>query len=324
MDQLKAITTFVRAAEVGSFHRAALAQGSTPQAVSKAIRALEQHLGVRLFHRTTRKITLTEEGERLLNDVRSSLEGVAAAVSRARSAVRDDEGLIRISAGGSAGRKVLLPLVVDFAQQHPGIEIDLLLEDRATDTIAERIDVGFRAGNPPNAQVIARRLFAIQQIVCAAPAYLARHGTPRRLPQLLMHRCTGYRQPGTGRPVPWEFDVKGEIVFQPMHPVLCCSDPDAEMLAVAGGLGIGQVDSINAAVPLRAGALVPLLTAHVSERMGFYLYYAQRRNLPGRVRRFIDLAVQRLKDSTDFSFAAAELRALARKAAGLTDASELV
>jgi DNA-binding transcriptional LysR family regulator len=310
LDQLRAITTFIRAAEAGSFHKAAVAQGTTPQAVSKTIRQLEQHLGVRLFHRTTRKSSLTHEGERLFNEVRPGLEGVMAAVDRARSAVRDDEGLIRISAGGSAGRKVLMPLVAEFARGNPGVGFDLLLEDRMTDTVAERIDVGFRAGNAPVSQVIARRLFSIQQIVCASPAYLAEHGAPRRLAQLQQHRCTGYRQPGMGRAVPWEFDVKGEIVFQPMTPLLCCSDPEAEMQAVVAGMGIGQIDSINGAAPLRAGLLVPLLTAHISDRMGFYIYYAQRKNLPGRVRKFIDFAVARLKDSREFHLPLPELRGM--------------
>jgi DNA-binding transcriptional LysR family regulator len=316
MDELRAITTFVRAAESGSFNKAALAQGTTPQAVSKAIRQLEQHLGVRLFHRTTRKSSLTHEGDRLFSEVRANLEGITAAVNRARSAVRDDEGVIRISAGGSVGRKVLMPLLTAFSGRYPAIEFDLLLEDRMTDTVGERIDVGFRAGNAPSSQVIARRLFPIQQIVCASPGYLASHGVPRRLANLQGHRCTGYRQPGTGRPVPWEFDIKGEIVFRPMSPMLCCSDPDAEMQAVIAGMGIGQIDSINAAAPIRAGLLVPLLTGHVTDRMGLYIYYAQRSNLPGRVRRFIDFAVERLKDSDEFHLPLAELKARSRQVIG--------
>ncbi|WP_298929523.1 LysR family transcriptional regulator [uncultured Ramlibacter sp.] len=314
MDELRAITTFVRAAEAGSFNKAAMDQGTTPQAVSKAIRQLEQHLGVRLFHRTTRKSSLTQEGERLFNEVRGNLDAMMAAVNRARSAVHDEEGLIRISAGGSAGRKVLMPLLVDFSAHHPGVVFDLLLEDGVTDAVGARIDVGFRAGNAPNVQVIARRLFAIQQIVCASPSYLAVHGAPTRLAQLNRYRCTGYRQPGTGRAMPWEFDVKGEIVFHTMAPFFCCSDPDAEMQAVAAGMGIGQIDSINAAAPIRAGQLVPLLTGHISERMGFYIYYAKRTNMPGRVRKFIDFAVERLKDSKEFHLPLAELRALSRQA----------
>lgn len=313
MDELRAITTFVRAAETGSFNKAAQAQGSTPQAVSKSVRQLEQHIGVRLFHRTTRKSSLTEEGQRLFDSVKGNLDGLAAAISKARSAVRDDEGVIRVSAGGSVGRKVLMPLLAAFSRQYPGVEFDLLLEDRATDTVGERIDVGFRAGNAPITQVVARRLFSIQQIVCASPEYLQSRGVPRKPDDLAVHRCTGYRQPGTGRPVPWEFDVKGEILFKSMPVGFCCSDPDAEMQAVVAGMGIGQIDSINGAGPIRAGALIPLLTGCISDRMGLYIYYAQRADMPGRVRRFIDFAVERLKDSEEFSLPIADLRSRAKR-----------
>jgi DNA-binding transcriptional LysR family regulator len=313
MDELRAVSTFVRAAEAGSFHRAAQAQGTTPQAVSKSVRQLERHLGVRLFHRTTRKSTLTEEGQRLLDAVRGSLDGLVAALEQARGAVRDDEGMIRVSAGGAVGRRVLMPLVAEFARRHPAIEFDLVLEDRATDLVAERIDVALRAGNPPTAQLVARRLFAIQQIVCAAPEYLAAHGVPRRIADLARHRCTGYRQPGTGRAFPWEFEVRGETVFQAMRPALCCSDPEAEMHAVLAGLGIGQVDGINAAAPIRAGRLVPLLVGHVTERMGLYLCYARRTDMPGRVRRFVDFAAERLTGGEAFTVPIAELRTHARR-----------
>jgi len=176
MDELRAVSTFVRAAELGSFHKAAQDQGMTPQAVSKSVRQLEQHLGVRLFHRTRRKSSLTEEGQRLFDSVRENLDGLVAALSRARSAVRDEEGVIRISAGGAVGRKVLVPLLAAFNRQCPAIEFDLLLEDGFTDAVSDRIDVGFRSGAPPTHQVVARRLFAIQQIVCAAPADLVEPG----------------------------------------------------------------------------------------------------------------------------------------------------
>lgn len=311
MDELRAITTFVRAAESGSFNKAAQTQGSTPQAVSKSIRQLEQHIGIRLFHRTTRKSSLTEEGQRLFDSVKGNLDGLMGAINKARSAVRDDEGLIRVSAGGSVGRKVLMPLLSAFSSEYPAIEFDLLFEDRATDTVGERIDVGFRAGNAPTTQVVARRLFSIQQIVCAAPSYLAKHKAPLSLEELSQHRCTGYRQPGTGRPFPWEFYVDGETQYQTMPASLCCSDPDAEMQAVVAGMGIGQIDSINGAAPIREGKLVPLLTSYVSDRMGLYIYYAQRADMPGRVRRFIDFAVERLKNSDEFSLPMPELNARA-------------
>jgi len=314
LDELRALSTFIRAAELGSFNRAAHAQGTTPQAVSKAIRQLETHLGVRLFHRTTRKSSLTEEGQRLLDSVGQSLSGLTSALARVKDAAREDAGTIRISAGGAVARKVLMPVLAEFHRAHPGITFDLVLEDRITDTVAERIDVGFKAGNAPTAQVVSRRLFPVQLVTCASPAYLAAHGVPGQISDLAHHRCVAYRQPGTGRPMPWEFLVKGETVFEAVPHVVCCSDPDAEMQAVLQGMGVGQIDSINATASLRAGELVPLLVSHTSDRMGLYLFYAQRTDMPGRVRHFIDFAVERLRGGPQFHVPVMQLRALGRKA----------
>ena len=311
MDELRAITTFVKAAELGSFNRAAQAQGTTAQAVSKSVRQLEQHLGVRLFHRTTRRSALTQDGQRLLESVRDSLLALTGALRQVQDAAREDEGVIRIAAGGAVGRKLLLPLVAEFHRLHPGITFDLVLEDGATDSVGERVDLGFKAGNAPTAQVVSRRLLPIQLILCASPEYLAAHGAPASIGELRRHACVGYRQPGTSRPVPWEFVVRGETVHEPVAFAVCCSDPEAEMQAVLLGMGIGQVDAINAAAPLRDGRLVPLLVRHASERMGLHLWYCQRRGMAARVRRFIDFAVERLHDGQQFHLSTAELRALA-------------
>jgi len=300
MDELRAISTFIRAAELGSFNKVAEAQGTTPQAVSKTIRQFEQHLGVRLFHRTTRNSSLTEEGQRLLESIKPSLDGVVGALARARHAAREDEGLIRVAASGSIGRRVLMPLLTEFQQRYPDIQIDLIQEDGFADLVQDRIDVGFRGGNPPDAQIVSRRLFPVQQIVCATPAYLKRHGTPRTLAELASHRCTAYRQPGSGKPMAWEFDIDGGTVFHQVQPVLLSNDPDTELHAVLSGIGMGQIDSINASAAIRAGKLRPVLTEFVSARMGFYLYFPQRTDMPGRVRRFIDFAVERLLHSEQF------------------------
>jgi DNA-binding transcriptional LysR family regulator len=312
VDELRAISTFIKAAELGSFNRAAQAQGTTAQAVSKSVRQLEQHLGVRLFHRTTRKSALTEDGQRLVDEVRDSMQSLTGALRRIKDAAREDEGLIRIAAGGAVGRKVLLPIVAEFRALHPGIGFDLVMEEGATDLIGERIDLGFKAGNAPTAQVVSRRLFAIQLIVCATPAYLAAKGRPDTIADLAGHDCIGYRQPGTGRPAPWEFLVKGETVHETLRHAVCCSDPEAEMQAVLRGMGVGQIDSINAAPPIRSGDLVPLLVRHTSERMGLYLYFGQRRDMPLRVRRFIDFALDRLRGGRDFHLPITELRARGR------------
>jgi DNA-binding transcriptional LysR family regulator len=308
VDELRAISTFVRAAELGSFNKVAEAQGTTPQAVSKTIRQFEQHLGVRLFHRTTRNSRLTEEGQRLLESIRPGLEGVVGALARARSAARDDEGVVRIAANGSMARKMLMPLLAEFQQKYPLILIDLIQEDGFSDLVGDRIDVGFRGGNAPDAQVVSRRLFTVQQIVCASPDYLARHEAPRTLQDLQGHRCTGYRQPGSGRPMAWEFEADGGVVFHQVQSVLLSNDPETEMHAVMAGMGIGQIDSINCAAAIRDGRLVPLLVDQISGRMGLHLYFAQRADMPGRVRRFIDFAVESLRDSPEFCLSLAELR----------------
>jgi len=271
---------------------------------------------VRLFHRTTRNSSLTEEGQRLLDSIKPSLDGVVGALARARNAAREDEGLIRVAASGSIGRRVLMPLLADFQQQYPNIQIDLIQEDGFADLVHDRIDVGFRGGNPPDAQIVSRRLFPVQQIVCATPAYLKRHGTPPPRAARASHRCTAYRQPGSGKPMAWEFDIDGGTVFHHVQPVLLSNDPDTEMHAVLSGMGIGQIDSINASAAIRAGKLKAVLTGYVSERMGLYIYYAQRTDMPGRVRRFIDFAVERLKESQEFSLPVPELRSLGKEFAG--------
>jgi DNA-binding transcriptional LysR family regulator len=310
MDKLHAIATFARVADLGSFNQAAVAQGLTPQAVSKTIRELERHLGVRLFHRTTRKSSLTIDGQQFLESVKPSLEGMLGALTRARQSAGDDEGLIRISAARCVGSRVLLPLIADFQLRYPKVEIELVLEERITDIVAERIDVGFRAGAQPEGHVIARRLFAIQQIVCASPAYLARHGEPLSLAQLAEHRCVGYRHPSTGRLLQWEFDLDGEYAYRDMHPCFCCNDAESELMAVTQGIGIGLLDGINAAADLRAGRLIALLSALTSDRIGLYLYYPQRSDMPTRVRHFIDFAVSALQDCSAFYLERLQLESL--------------
>ncbi len=285
----------------------------TAQAVSKAIGQLETHLGTRLFHRTTRSSTLTEDGRQFLDAVTPQLEGLQRVLSGARNASSDEQGIIRIAAAGPVGRRVLLPLLASFRAAHPRVEVELILEERFSDLVSERIDVGFRAGSPPENQVIARRLFPIQDIPCAAPAYLEAAGVPVSIEQLSNHRCTGYRNPSTGRLLPWEFQVRGEIQVRNVAAVFSTNDPEAEMEAVASGFGIGMIDSINAAPRIRSGGLVPLFVDKISDRRGLYIYYGQRDNLPRRVRIFIDFAIGELLDNHEFVLTASELRKYARK-----------
>ncbi|MEI2417882.1 LysR family transcriptional regulator [Orrella sp. JC864] len=311
MNEVRAITLFVRAATLGSLRKAAVDQGVTPQAASHAVMQLEKQLGVRLLHRTTRRLSLTEEGRRLLEGATPALAMLASALDDARQASHALSGPLRISAPASAGRAVFWPCILAFARQHPEVTLDVRFDDQFSDLVAGQFDVGLRGGAAPAPGAIARRLMPIQLIVCAAPAYLQRHGAPRTLDELMQHRCTGYRRANTGKLAPWEFRVGQETVYREVPAVLCANDLQAETEAVLAGLGIGQLASFSAAPHLRAGRLVPLLTRHVAEHDAFYVYYRRRTEQPLRARAFIEFMVQRLAGNRDFFLPPAELRALA-------------
>lgn len=312
MNELKAITAFAHAADAKSFNQAAVDLGVSPQAVSKMIRQLERQLGVRLFHRTTRQSSLTVEGLRFLESVRPGLDVVTSAMEQIRASTEATEGPIRISAARSA-RKVLVPVLAEFNALYPKVSFDLFLDDAFTDNVIEKIDVGFRSGLAPTSQLIVRRLFAIQQVVCASPGYLAEHGAPRTLSELRQHRCTGFRHHETGRLFPWELNVDGALQSFNIAASFFTNDPEAEVDAVVAGMGIGLLDSINAAADIRAGRLLPLLVEHHSDNMAFYLYYAQRSPMPRRVRTFIDFAMSRLSGSKEFQLDAADLNTTASR-----------
>lgn len=292
MDRPRALALFLAVARTGSFSRAAVDAGITPQAMSKAVKQLEAELGVRLLHRTTRKLSLTDEGTRLFELADPGLRMLDDALDQVQKSRQAEAGLIRITAPPSVATHVLVPLIIEFQAQYPQTYFDLVLDDQLTDLIEARIDVGFRTGNAPERNVVVRHLGNIPMSICAAPAYLATHGTPDSLEALLRdHRCTGFRHPKTGRMMPWELMVDGELVFQSVPAILRCNDVATEHAAVLRGVGIGQLLDYTIADDLAAGRLVRLLPELSTARLGLYMYYAQRTQNPLRVRRFIDFVI---------------------------------
>lgn len=195
MDKARTLALFVSVVRAQSFRRAAMEASLTPQAVSKAVQQLEAHLGVRLLHRTTRKLSLTDEGTRLFDLAAPGLRLLDEAFDHIQHARDELDGLIRATAPTSIGTQLLMPLVRDFQQQHPGVHFDLILDDRYTDLVQARIDVGIRAGSMPERNLVARHLGDIVLKICATPDYLARHGVPAGADDLARHRCTGFRHP---------------------------------------------------------------------------------------------------------------------------------
>lgn len=306
-NELRAITTFIQAAELGSLRQAATAQAITPQAASQALAQLEAHLGVRLFHRTTRRLSLTEEGSRFLAAAQPGLAALQRAMHGARRDREEIAGPLRIVATRSLMLPVLWPVLDEFCRLHPGIEPDVQLDDRIGNWVEDRVDVGFRAGNPPDDGVVSRRLIPLQLLACASPAYLARHGAPRAIDELERHRCTGFRHPATGKVMPWEFKVGDEIVSRQVTPVFCTNDVELEAEMVLSGHAIGQLVGVTAAPLVRSGKVVPVLAGHMTEHLHLYLYYGSRVALPARARAFIDLVVQRVAGNTAYFLDPSEL-----------------
>jgi DNA-binding transcriptional LysR family regulator len=161
----------------------------------------------------------------------------------------------------------------------------------------------------PGEGVVARRLFPLQLIVCAAPRYLERHGAPQHPAELVQHRCSSFRHAGTGRALPWPFKIGDDLVELEVHAAFSTNDEELEMEAILAGQVLGVMTGVTAAAHVRAGRLLPVLTAYRVEHYGLYLYYGSRSAQPARVRAFIDLALERLGDSTRFVLSADELAA---------------
>ena len=307
INELRAICNFAKAAEMGSLRQAAAAQGITPQASSQLLGQLESHLGVRLFHRTTRSLSLTEEGRQFLASAQPGLATLQQAIQGARRGAEAMAGPLRIVAPRSILLEVVWPVIAEFCRRHPQVEPDVQLDDRIGNWVEDRVDVGFRSGYPPEGGVVARRLLSLQLIVCASPAYIARHGAPTCIADLAQHRCSGFRHPATGKPMPWEFQVGDDIVARDILPAFCTNDIEVEARAVLGGHAVGQLVGTTATPLVRSGHLVPLLPQHVAQHLGLYVYYGNRKALPERVRAFIDLAVEMLANNPAHALTPQEL-----------------
>jgi DNA-binding transcriptional LysR family regulator len=313
INELRSIATFAKTAELGSLRQAAAAQGITPQAASQALAQLEQHLGVRLFHRTTRSMSLTDEGRQFLEAAQPALVGLQRALHMARQAKDEIAGPLRIVGPRSTFAPVLWPLLDEFCRLHPEVQPDVQLDDRIGNWVEDRVDVGFRVGQSPAGGVIARKLLPLQLIICAAPAYLARHGAPDSLNALATHRCSAFRHPSTGRVLPWYVKIEDARVEHHVVPALCINEEVLETEAVLAGHVLGLLTGVIAAPHIRAGRLVPLLTGHADDHSSIFVYYGSRTAQPTRVKAFIELAVRRLVNSTAYVLTAKELQSAEAK-----------
>ncbi|WP_341678794.1 LysR family transcriptional regulator [Niveibacterium sp. SC-1] len=309
INELRSISTFVKAAELGSLRKAALALDISPQAASKALAQLEAHLNARLFHRTTRVMSLTDAGQRLLEEVQPAVLGMQRALQNARTARDEFAGPLRIAGPRTTFQAILWRLVEEFCDLHPAIQPDVLLDDRVGNWVEDRIDVGFRLGPSPHEGVIARRLFPLQMVICGAPAYFQKHGVPESPAALSSHCCSAFRRPATGKVAPWYIKTDGQTLDQPVVPAICSNDEVFELQAVLAGKVLGQLAGVTAAPYIRSGLLIPVLIEHMPDIASYFVYFGSRSSQLARARAFIDLAVQRLTDNPELVLSDSELRA---------------
>ena len=289
MTDLADLDAFVAVAQARSFRGAAAKRGVSASSLSEALRRLEARLGVRLLNRTTRSVTPTEAGERLLERLAPALGEVAGALDAVNSFRDSPHGTLRLNVPTIVGREILPPIICRFLLAHPAVKLEVTLEDSFVDVLAAGCDAGIRYDERVERDMIAvpigpRR----QRFVCAAsPSYLARAGTPRHPRDVLQHACIRHRF-SSGSTPPWEFERAGETVrVAPDGPLVSSG---IEMSRAAAVAGLGLICSFEEFLrpELARGALVPVLEDWLPDFSGPLLYYPSRTHMPGPLRAFID------------------------------------
>jgi DNA-binding transcriptional LysR family regulator len=287
MNPFNGIAVFVRVAEAASFVEAGRSLGISASAVGKSVAKLEASLGIRLFHRTTRSLTLTEEGavfhrrcRRILDDLREAEEGAKASGGQPRGRLR--VGLPTI------GYRLLMPVLPAFRARYPEVALDIAFDDRSVDLVEEGFDLVIRGGAPADSTFMSRRLGRYRFLVCAAPAYLAARGTPRTPGDLAGHDLVAYRQGRTERCQPWSFADGTALAPDPPRAVLTCDNMEAVREAAERGLGVAHLPDFLAREGVERGALRVLLPDHPGETRRFTALWPSNRHLSPRVRVFVD------------------------------------
>lgn len=293
METLANLESFVRSAESGGFSAAARQLGLTPAAVSRNVAMLERNLGVRLFQRSTRKLTLTEAGERFLGTVRGHLRALQSAIA---DVARDDEepaGVLKVSLSLSFGMDYLLPLLPEFLGRYPQIRIDWDFENRQVDLIAEGFDAAIGGGIDLAPGVVARPLAPAHIIAVASPGYLAGKELPADPSELVRLNGIGLRSVSSGRVRNWTLrNVAGQEVAAQTNDTLLMNDPEAMCRSALLGLGVALVAVPHALPHLESGRLVRVLPQWYADAGSISLYYATRTLLPAKTRVFVEHVIE--------------------------------
>lgn len=297
MDRLHELEVFVAVADAGGFAKAGARLRLSPPAVTRAIAALEERLGARVFTRSTRSLTITDVGQRFLDSARRVLADLDAAEREAVGATAAPQGHLTITASVTFGRSTLAPVVSAFLDQHPRVSVSVVLLDRVANLVEEGIDLAVRIGALPDSSLMARRIGAVRRILVASPDYLARRGAPSAPADLKLHAVIAFTGLMPSRE--WRFlDGRGgaSVSFMPRLEI---NDAVAAIAAAERGEGVTIALSYMVAEQIRSGRLVPVLDAFTPPPAPVHLVHAQNRLTAPKLRAFVEFAAPRLGAALD-------------------------
>lgn len=287
---LSGIGVMAAVVEAGTFVRAAETLGLTQSGVSRAVARLEQRVGVRLFDRTARAVSLTSEGRRFYEEVSPLLTGIEDAAAAATGAAATVRGHLRVNADAAFGHNVLAPRIGEFLARYPELTMELVVRDRIGDLVAEGLDMAVRFGEPEPSSLICRQIGRSRVLTCASPEYVARRGRPKHPRELARggHECILVRNTWTGRHFDWEFHKGAEVIPVDVQGRLMVNDSGSLISAMLSGHGVGQPFEFSVRELIDSGRLVQLLPAWADERYPVHVYHRSREFPAAKVRAFID------------------------------------
>ena len=289
MQGLQQYLAFTETAKHGGFAAAARELGLAPSTLAKAVGRLEAGLGVKLFHRTTRQVTLTPDGERLFNRCQRVLAEVEDLQAEAAGTRAEPAGSLRIDMPVFYGKRFVMPLLADLQRRHRALRMDLRLTDLQVDLVRDGVDLAVRIGQLRDSTLVAKRIDQQELVLCASPAYLQTHGTPRRIQDLASHTAVVFRLPSSGRDRPWQFRQRGKPVEIAPVAGIRISETEGLLEALKLGMGICQVPDMLVKDELDRGELCELLPSRRPEPMPIHLVYPSGRLMPARVRAAINV-----------------------------------
>jgi DNA-binding transcriptional LysR family regulator len=291
IESLSGIATFVAVARAASFTQAGEVLGISKSAVGKAVARLEERLGVKLFHRTTRRLALTADGEAYFAVCARALEGIAEAEGSLGSKLLVPAGRLRIDMPAAFGRKVMMPILLAIGKAYPALQLTLTFTDRVIDLVEEGVDLAIRFGTlEDSTDLVARRLTSHRWVICATPAYLHEHGTPQAPSDIATHRCiVGYRR---GRPLAWHISDNGRPARLAAPPTYQISDGEAMVDASLAGIGLCQMPLALMRPHIAAGRLVSVLDEWTQSEIDVHAVWPRTAHLRPKVRHVVDTLVK--------------------------------